>query len=45
MLFIFIIHVYKITNNNLDKRYNISSNKTFSVSFSSITNIKTIKIM
>ena len=43
MLFIFIIYVYKITDNS-DKRYNISFNKTFSMSSSSITNTKTIKI-
>ena len=44
MLSTFIIYVYKITDNS-DKRYNISSNKTFFVSSSSITNTKTIKIM
>ena len=37
------MYVHKIVD-NLDKRYNNSSNKTFSVSSSSITNIKTIKI-
>ena len=37
------MHVYKITN-NLDERYNISSNNTFSMSFSFMINIKTTKI-
>ena len=38
------MHVHKIAD-DLDKRYNNSSNKMFSVSSSSITNIKTIKII
>ena len=44
VLFVFIIYIYKITD-DLDKRYDISSNKTFSISSSSITNTKTTKII